>query len=125
MTTTTAKIASCKLNDEKGVDEATARSLFNKLGTTRIGIVELRSRDRGENLSDRQVVMLEVIGLELAVEKDTEEFLRDLQRAIWRKREPQLDIQTALDVEPSEDEVLEKGHRLMDQIADDDTDTET
>jgi hypothetical protein len=113
MTTTTARLASGKLNDRKGITDEAARTLFDNLGTTRMAVVELKSREHSESADDKQVVTLEVIGLELADTLESADHLRELQRALWRKREPQTDIDSLIDVEPTEDDVLARGAAIL------------
>jgi hypothetical protein len=117
MTTATAKLASKTLDAECGITDAEARRLYDTKGSTRMAIVELKTDGRFEDEADHQVVTLRLIGLELATTPESSDHLRELQRAIWRKRDPQTDIDTLIDVEPTEEQVLERGRAIMDGIA--------
>lgn len=118
MATTTTKLAAAKLNDKKGITNQLARHMFDNLGSVHMAIVELRAVERTEHEGDDQAVKLELLTLE-AADGPSADHLRELQRALWRKREPQTDILTLDDVEPTVDEVLQRGEALLADDGDD------
>ena len=89
MSTTTAKIAALSKTDNTGITPELARGLYATLGTSAVAIVELRSSERTEGVDDSHSVKLDITYVEPADDDETEEYLRELQRALYRKRNPQ------------------------------------
>ena len=114
MTTTTAKLASAKLNDAVGITDQVAEQMFNTLGSKHMAIVELEPFEKTAGIEDaNHVVRLRLVHLELAG-GDAADHLRDLSRALYTARTPtQVDIDTLDQVEPDADEIIRRGKTLL------------
>jgi hypothetical protein len=78
-----------------------------------MAIAELKTDTRVEDEDGKQTVTLRLIGLEIADTPQAAEHLRELQRAIWRKRDPQHDLQSSIDIEPTDEQVLQRGKAVL------------
>lgn len=113
MSTTAANVAALPKTDNTGLTPKIARQLYDKLGRGQISVVEFLSDERKENVDGSLGVKLVIKSIEPADDKDTEEYLRELQRALYRKRNPQPALTTKDRTEPTVDQVLGDGGELQ------------
>lgn len=116
MTTMTAKLASGKLNDAKGITDEIARRMYDAQdGQTYVAIVELGYAGRSDSKDDKHTVTLEVAHLELVTDPGQADSVREIARSLYRGRVPtQLDLDSTLDdVEPGSDEYIARAKRLI------------
>lgn len=109
MSTTAANVAAMPKTDNTGLTPKISRQLYDKLGKGQIAVVELVSDERKENVDGSLGVKLVIKSIEPADDKDTDEYLRELQRALYRKRNPQPALTAKDRTEPSVDTVLARG----------------
>lgn len=105
-TTVTAKLKASSDLKNTGITPGVGKEFRDKLGRTRIAIVELQSVDRGESLDDKQSVSLEATMVEPVPDGELDEFLRELARALYRVRNPQESIDNLGEDKP--EDVLER-----------------
>lgn len=103
--TTKAKIAPLDCKDT-GITTAHAKKMWPKLGSTHLGVVELRVAERSEGDEDAKGVKLVIDNIELADEK-TVEHTRELQRALYLAR--QVDKALTAGVEDTPVDVVNRG----------------
>jgi hypothetical protein len=108
--TTTAKLAGSKL---AWIDETTADSMFHRLGSHHLAIVELKvdKREEKDAEDEDQVVGLKVTNLTLAT-NELANHLRDLARAefLRRKNGNQASL---LDDDADSDEIIRRGKAVF------------
>lgn len=109
MSTTTASIAAMPKTENTGITPELARSLYATLGTSAVAIVELRSSERTEGVDHSHKVKLEIKFVEPADDLETEDYLRELQRALYIKRNPQPALTSKDITEPGVDGLLLNG----------------
>lgn len=109
MSTTTAKIAALNKTDNTGLTPEIARKLYDSLGRHQIAIVEFASSERTEGVDDSRAVKLEITHVEPSDDTETTEYLRELQRALYRKRNPQPALTADVANEPTVDGLLIEG----------------
>lgn len=111
--TTTANIAGLSKTDQTGITPKLAESLRSKLGTGAIAIVELLSDEKREGADGSFGVKLVIKSVEPADDPDTDEYLRELSRVLYIKRNPQMALTDKDSTEPTVDAVLTTGaHHL-------------
>jgi DNA segregation ATPase FtsK/SpoIIIE-like protein len=106
MSTTTAKIAALNKTDNTGLTPEIARKLYDSLGRHQIAIVEFASSERTEGVDDSKAVKLEITHCEPSDDDETSDYLRELQRALYRKRNPQPALTADVANEPTVDGLL-------------------
>ena len=109
MSTTTAKIAALAKTDNTGITPDIARRLYDSLGRHQIAIVDFASSERTEGVDNSQAVKLEILHVEPSDDDDTSEYLRELQRALYRKRNPQPALTAGDSTEPDVDGLVISG----------------
>lgn len=113
---TTAKIAA-RDGKNTGITPTVAKELYAKLGTTRVAIVELTSTEHTIDIEGKQSVKLEISYVEPVESGPTEDFLRDLSRALYRERNPQEALDSISDQEPTTDELLHRGKAILEDVS--------
>lgn len=106
---TTAKIAALSKTDTTGITPELADSMWNRLGSHHIAVVGFRVAERTEGEDDSHAVKLEISYLEPSDDDDTAEYLRELQRALYRKRNPQPALTANDATEPNVDGIIHRG----------------
>lgn len=101
MSTTSAKIAAANLKDT-GVTPDLARKMWDKLGSRHIAVVELVVDERNEDVGDTRGVKLTVTSIEVAGDKDLQEHMRELQRAIYMGRQADKTLTAGVEDTPKE-----------------------
>ena len=109
MSTTTAKIAALNKTDNTGITPEISRRLYDSLGKSQIAVVEFVSSERTEGVDDSHAVKLEIRHVEPSDDDDTSDHLRELQRALYRKRNPQPALTADVSNEPTVDGILWQG----------------
>lgn len=109
MSTTTAKIAALNKTENTGITPELARTMYDQLGSHHIAVVDFRVAERTEGDDDSHAVKLEISYLEPADDKDTEDYLRELQQALYRKRNPQPALTAGDHTEPGVDGLIWRG----------------
>lgn len=109
MSTTVAKIAALAKTENTGITPGLAHKMYDKLGSKHIAIVEFKVAERTEGDDDSHAVKLEIRAVEPADDRDTDEYLRELQRALYRKRNPQPALTAKDSTEPTVDAVVAGG----------------
>lgn len=109
MSTTAANVAALPKTDHTGLTPKISRGLYDTLGKAQIAVVELISDERKENVDGSLGVKLVIKSIEPADDKDTDDYLRELQRALYRKRNPQPALTTKDPSEPSVDTMVARG----------------
>lgn len=112
MSTTTAKIAA-KDAKNTGITPAVAKELYDRLGRSRIAIVELTSVEHTIDVEDKKSVKLEIGFVETVPDGEIEDFLRELSQALYRVRQPQRPIDSIGDAEPTPADILRRGMGLF------------
>lgn len=115
MSTTTIKLAAGKLDQERGVPDDLAATMYHTLGSTHVAIVELTVSERTEGTGDKQTARLVVTHLEVIPNDDMAEHARDIARAVYRERtdRDQLSIDSLADVPEDRDEIIRRGKGLL------------
>lgn len=109
MSTTTAKIAALNKTDNTGISPKIADELYNQLGKNMIAVASFSSSERTEGVDDSKSIKLNIDFIEPADNEDTEEYLRELQRALYRKRNPQPALTNGDPTEADVTEVVIRG----------------
>jgi len=114
--TATAKIASVnKPENIGGLSQELAARLWDQLGSTHLAIVELKVADHTEDADGDKGIKLQITHLEpVNGHPDVADHLRELQRALYRTRSPQADIESFDDIEPTVGDVLQHGRAHLD-----------
>jgi DNA segregation ATPase FtsK/SpoIIIE-like protein len=107
-----AKIAARSTKDT-GITKDRAQKLYDRLGRTRVAIVELTSAENSKDLSGPKSVKLELGFVETTDDDEVENFLRELAQALYRERHPQAELQSVAEQLPSVPELLKKGQGLF------------
>lgn len=113
MSATTAKIAALAKTENTGIVPELAQKMYDQLGSHHIAIVEFKVAERTEGDDDSHAVKLEIRALEPADDDETDEYLRNLQRALYFKRNPQPALTEGDPSEPSVDEILANGGEVQ------------
>lgn len=113
MTDTTAKIAAKNDLKHTGITPDVARKFFDRLGTSRIAIVELASTEHTIDVDGKKSVKLDIQYVEIAEDDAVEDHLRELQRALYRQRQPQKPLDSIADQEPTVAQVVEQGTGVL------------
>lgn len=113
MTDTTAKIAARNDTKHTGITPDVARQFYDRLGTTRIAIVELTSSEHTVDLEGKKSVKLELGFIETTGDDAVDEHLRDLARALHNQRTPQKPIEGISEQERTVEEVVDRGQVLV------------
>lgn len=113
MSATTAKIAARAKTDNTGITPDLADTMYHQLGSHHIAIVELRVAERIEGDDDSHSVKLEVGRIEPAPDEFVEDHMRQLERALYFRRNPQPALTTGDPSEPTVTAVLDKTGDLV------------
>lgn len=106
---TTAKIAALNKTDNTGITPDLADNMWHALGSHHIAVVDFRVVERSEGEDDTNGVKLEIAYLEPADDTDTTGYLQELQRALYRKRNPQPALTAGDTTEPGVDGIIHRG----------------
>lgn len=109
MSSTAAKIASLNKTENTGITPPLARKMYDSLGSKHIAIVEFKVATRTEGDDDSHEVKLDILAVEPAASEETDEHLRELQRALYRRRNPQPALTVDVAAEPTIDGVIDEG----------------
>lgn len=108
---TEAKIAS-KSTKNTGITPAIAQKLYDKLGRSRVAIVEIKAAAHTVDVDGKKSVKLELDFIETTEDEEVEEFLREFARALYRERTPDQPLTTVAAQEPKTDDLKTKGTAL-------------
>lgn len=113
MSTTAAKIASLSKTENTGITPELAQSMYDRLGSHHVAIVDFKVAERTEGDDDSHAVKLEIRAIEPATDDIVDEHLRKLQRAQYFKRNPQPALTTEDPTEPTVTAVLNQTGELV------------
>lgn len=114
MSATTAKIAALTKTENTGIVPELAQKMYDQLGSHHIAIVEFKVAERTEGDDDSHAVKLEIRALEPAGDDERiDEHVRELQRALYYKRNPQPALTTGDPTEPTITAVIDATGELV------------
>jgi len=108
MSATTAKVAARSKTDNTGITPELSTKMYKNLGSNYMAIVELRVAERIEGDDQSHAVKLEVNRIEPAADKDIEDHMRALERALYFKRNPQPTLTQKDPLEANVTKVMDK-----------------
>lgn len=106
-----------------GIDEQLVRRLHDKLGHSAVAIIEIQSTSRTEDSDGNESVSLTINSLEVAAPGVAEDQVRNIQRALYVKRQAdgeQRAIDDTLDDPRSLGDVLEESRLALGADPDED-----
>jgi DNA segregation ATPase FtsK/SpoIIIE-like protein len=106
-----ADIAS-KSTKNTGITADVARELYDRLGRTRVAIVEITSTEFTDGLNGPKSVKLELGFIETTNDEEVDNFLRELAQALYRERTPQKELTSLSDQEPKPADLITTGAGL-------------
>ena len=112
MTTTQAKLAAHKLDEETGISDYLSDQMFHQQGGRWVAIVELQHLDRTEGRDDKHVVRLEVSHLEIVADPAMADHVREIARLAYRQRTP-ADLDSLHSDEPDDLALIHAGNVFL------------
>lgn len=108
----TAKI-NAKPTKDTGITRERAKKMYDRLGRTRVAIVELTSTDKTDDLDGPKAVSLKIGFIETPDDEEVDNFLRELAQALYRERNPQKTLTSVSEQEPTAADLIKKGADLF------------
>lgn len=95
-----------------GITVDVSRELYDRLGRTRVAIVELTSTEHTDGIDGPKSVKLELGFIETTDDEEVDNFLRELAQALYRERTPQKELTSLSDQEPKPADMIRTGAGL-------------
>jgi len=112
MAATEAKIAA-KPTKNTGITTEIAQELYDRLGRTRVAIVEISSAAHTVDVDGKKSVQLKIGFIETPQDDEIDNHLRELAQALYRERTPQKALEAVSQQEPKAADLAKKGAGLF------------